>query len=108
MKYYDAHGREVTADEAMIGGRCRPGFSAVMEDGEYLRTNILMMRDAKPHSITSRANDMATTRLLSNARYQGCYSMIQAEDSEKPRVATLVQGLTPQDSVAILRKARYL
>lgn len=46
-KFFNPQGREVTAADALIGGRLRPGFKEILTDGESLHANILMM-DAKP------------------------------------------------------------
>lgn len=46
--YLNPHGVEVSAADAKIGGKLRPGFKEILADGERISFDMLYMRDAKP------------------------------------------------------------
>jgi hypothetical protein len=50
--YFDASGRKVDASTATFAnGRCKPGFHAVVDDGEAVHMNIALMDAASPNAI---------------------------------------------------------
>jgi hypothetical protein len=48
--FRNPHGVEVSAADAKIGGKLRPGYTESLADGESVHFNMLLMRDAKPKS----------------------------------------------------------
>lgn len=51
--YKTPSGLSCTADEAMSGGRLKPGYSEIALDGEYLHFGSTLMRDSAPASRSS-------------------------------------------------------
>jgi hypothetical protein len=109
--YYDPHGRECSATDAMTGGKTRPGFKAILEPGEYLHANITLV-DALPKGHESsidaalrekdanEANRIALNAIRDN-RYSGFMPMIDAERQQGPVTRS------GADAIAIIRAARY-
>ena len=46
-KFFNPHGSEVTAADALIGGKLRPGFKEMLSPGERVSFDMMLM-DAKP------------------------------------------------------------
>lgn len=51
--YKTPSGLSCTADEALSGGRLKPGYSEIALDGEYLHFGSTLMRDSAPASRSS-------------------------------------------------------
>lgn len=107
--FLNPQGVEVSQADAMIGGTLRPGFKKILSDGESIHMNIMMMDSLRAPTInrpTDRVRDMATAKLMSSARYNGCTAMIEAADSDNPSPPSF-KAHSPGDVSAIIRNARY-
>lgn len=69
--YLNPHGVEVSAADAMIGGKLRSGFKEIIADGERISFDMLYMRDAKPKGDETSIDAALRETIATLAKGQG-------------------------------------
>lgn len=124
--FISPHGVEVSAAEAKIGGKLRPGFKEILADGEYLHTNILLM-DAKPKgdetsidaALREQIATLAKGQGLTPEQYLAATPFLQLQKMAAEVASNVLETMSGQgvaskladqrarDATEILRKQRY-
>lgn len=112
--YLNPHGVEVSAADAKIGGKLRPGFKEIIADGERISFDMLFMRDAKPKLdetsidavLRERIATMAKNSNMTGAEYLAATSLAEVKRMAAEVAVEVLESMSGQGVASKLADER--